>query len=161
MSINSPQLRLAMRHWTTGVTIVSVSYQGVQHGMTVSSFTSVSLTPPTILISLEKTTRTHRLLTKAGFFGVTILNTSQEEISERFAGRNTEDQDRFKGLRFHTIITGAPFLEGGLSFIDCRVIGSYPVNTHTLFIGEVLAVEIGQDGEPLVHFNRRYRKLQE
>ncbi len=161
MPVNSLEHRLALRHWTTGVTIVSVNFQGVQHGMTVSSFTSVSLSPPTVLISIEKTTRTHQLLMKAGFFGVTILNSDQKEISDRFAGRKTEYQDRFEGLKVHTILTGAPFLEGGLSYLDCKVIDAHLVGTHTLFIGEVLAVEISHDGEPLVHFNQHYCKLQE
>lgn len=161
MPLNPLELRLAMRHWTTGVTIVGVNYQGILHGMTVSSFTSVSLSPPTLLVSLERSTRTHQLLTKSGFFGVTILNSDQKEISERFGGRNTEYQDRFEGLKVHTILTGAPFLEGGLSYLDCKVTNTYQIFTHTLFIGEVLAVEIGEDSEPLVHFNQHYRKLQE
>ncbi|MES0361008.1 MAG: flavin reductase family protein, partial [Anaerolineales bacterium] len=69
------QLRLVMRHWTTGITVVSTQYQGVRHGMTVSSFTSVSLEPQVVTISLAKSSRTHDLIQSAGSFGITILST--------------------------------------------------------------------------------------
>jgi flavin reductase (DIM6/NTAB) family NADH-FMN oxidoreductase RutF len=80
-------MRRAMRHWVAGVTVVTSIGQGIQHGMTVSSFTSISLIPPMILVSLERATRTYELVTQSGIFGVSILRLEQQLISERFAGR--------------------------------------------------------------------------
>jgi flavin reductase (DIM6/NTAB) family NADH-FMN oxidoreductase RutF len=154
-------LRLAMRQWASGITVVTVDYQGVQHGMTVSSFTSISLSPPTVLVSLERVTRTHDLVMQSGSFGITIISSRQKEIADRFAGLETEEQNRFAGLETHTLVSGAPFLVGGLSYFDCRVLATHQVGTHTLVIGEVLAVKVENGGRPLIYYNRRYHQLQD
>ena len=159
MPVDPNNLRLAMRRWATGVTIVSVEYKGIQHGMTVSSFTSVSLEPPTVLVSLERIARTHDLVMKAGSFGVTILSTEQQEISDRFAGRKTEYENRFLNLNTHILVSNAPFIDGGLAFFDCRVLSTLDSGTHTLFIGEVLAVQFEEGEHPLLYYNQQYRRL--
>lgn len=154
-------LRLAMRRWATGVTVVTSHAEGIRHGMTCSSFTSVSLTPPLVLVSLEHSTRTFALVKASGVFGVTILAEHQREVSERFAGRDTEFKDRFAGCRVYTLNTGAPLLEDGLAGFDCRVVATYTAGTHTLIIGEVVACRITSDENPapLIYVNRGYRKL--
>ena len=158
----SPQeLRHAMRQWPTGVTIVTVSHQDIRHGMTVSSFTSLSLEPPWVLISLDRSSRTYHLVAEAGHFGVIFLSGQQRAISERFARRETEAEDRFAGLETHTLVSGAPFLGGGLGCLDCRVVTTIEAGSNTLFIGEVLAARSGEGELPLVYFNRQYRQLQE
>ena len=162
MTVDPNILREAMRRWATGVTIVSAQHNGQRHGMTVSSFTSVSLTPPLVLVSLEQSTRTHQLLLASGSFGVTILDASQQEISDQFAGRQTEEVDRFAGQEIHTLISGAPILNQYLTTMDCRVVSKISMGTHTIFIGEVIALEVNDDQQdPLIYFNRAYRKLQE
>lgn len=159
--VNPLDFRQAMRNWTTGVTIVTVSYLGIQHGMTVSSFASVSLTPATVLISLEREARTHDMLVEAENFGVTILASGQQAISERFAGERTEYENRFEGLNTFTLVSGVPFLEGGLTFFDCRVIERFVLTTNTLFLGEVVALQDNPAGRPLLYHNRQYRELQD
>jgi flavin reductase (DIM6/NTAB) family NADH-FMN oxidoreductase RutF len=148
-----------MRQWATGVTIVSVEYRGIRHGMTVNSFTSLSLHPPLVLISLERGTRTHEILLESGTFGVTILSSHQQDISDRFAGRHTEEQDRFQELKTFTLVSGAPFLAGGIAFFDCRVVHSHEAATHTLFIGDVMALDVHPEDPPLIYFDRDYRGL--
>ncbi|MFC1921897.1 flavin reductase family protein [Chloroflexota bacterium] len=155
------QLRLVMRHWTTGITVVSTQYQGVRHGMTVSSFTSVSLEPQVVTISLAKSSRTHDLIQSAGSFGITILSTDQQNISELFAGQTTETEDRFKGQEILTLETGAPFIKAGLAFLDCNVIAVHDFGTNSLFIGEVIAAKTGESGKPLVYNDQQYHKLQD
>ncbi|MDI6694785.1 MAG: flavin reductase family protein [Anaerolineales bacterium] len=153
-------MREGMRQWATGVTIVTSLDEGWKHGMTVSSFTSISLDPPLVLVSLSRQARTHALVEKSGVFGVTILNDQQEMVSDRFAGRMSEDEDRFVGLEIFTLITGAPFLAGGLAFFDCRVEAAYEVGDHTLFLGEVIASRAEPNGKPLIYYNRSYQRLQ-
>jgi flavin reductase (DIM6/NTAB) family NADH-FMN oxidoreductase RutF len=161
MAVDSEVLRLAMRSWTTGITIVSSQHLAIRHGMTVSSFTSVSLDPPLLLVSLEQSTRTHDLVGKSGVFGVTILAGHQAWISDRFAGRESEEDDRFSGLALRTLVTGAPFLQDALACFDCEVNRELKVGNHTIFIGEVLALDVSEgDPSPLVYFDRAYRKLQ-
>jgi flavin reductase (DIM6/NTAB) family NADH-FMN oxidoreductase RutF len=158
---HAEQLRSAMRAWTTGVAIVTASHDGKQHGMTVSSFTSVSLDPPLVVISMHTDSQTHDLVRQAGAFGVTILASSQWEISERFAGRLGEDGDRMAGLETETFVTGAPFIKGGLAFLDCRVTQTMKAGMNTVFMGEVVAIRGDDHDSPLVYHDRTYRKLRE
>ncbi len=155
------QLRLVMRQWTTGVTVVSTQYQGIRHGMTVSSFTSVSLQPQVVTISLTKSSRTHDLIHSAGCFGITILSNDQQNISELFAGQTTESEDRFKGIELLTLATGAPVIKGGLAFLDCKVIAIHDFGTNSLFIGEVIAAKVGVSGKPIVYYDQQYHQLQD
>ena len=162
MTVEPEELRRTMRQWATGVTVVTSFYNDVRHGMTVNSFTSVSLNPPLVLVSLERKTRTHRLVEQAGIFGVTILNQEQQEVSDCFAGRFPEREDRFCNVDTYTLLTGASFISGGLAGIDCRVVMKYEAGTHTLFIGEVVALQLppADSGEPLLYYNRTYHRLQ-
>lgn len=155
------QLRSAMRAWTTGVAIVTAEHGGKRHGMTVSSFTSISLDPPLVVISLSTGSHTHDLVQQAGAFGVSVLAASQQHISERFAGKLRSDEDRMEGLKTETFVTGAPFIEGGLAFLDCRVIQAIEAGMNTLFIAEVVAIRGDDHDAPLVYHDRQYRRLAE
>jgi flavin reductase (DIM6/NTAB) family NADH-FMN oxidoreductase RutF len=160
MPVDPKALRLVMRTWATGVTVVATECDGVRHGMTVSSFTSVSLDPPLVLVSLERATQTHRLLEQSGYFSVTVLSEEQQAVSGRFAGRQPDGEERFAGLETFTLVSGAPFIGGGLAYFDCRVVSTYLAGTHTVFIGAVLAVQSGdQTGAPLLYHDRDYRQL--
>jgi flavin reductase (DIM6/NTAB) family NADH-FMN oxidoreductase RutF len=161
MPVDSEEMRHAMRQWTTGVSIVSAANAQDRHGMTVSSLTSLSLEPPLVAVSLERWRKAHQLVEQTGHFGVTILRREHQEISDRFAGRSTEQSDRFAGLEIYTLVSGAPLLKGGLAAFDCSVVYRYEAGTQTVFIGEVLAVRIESPGAPLVYHDRLYRSLQE
>jgi flavin reductase (DIM6/NTAB) family NADH-FMN oxidoreductase RutF len=161
MSFNAEALRHAMRQWATGVTVVTTELDGHRHGMTVNAFALVSLEPPLVLVSLERTARTHGLVERSGRFGITILAQDQKELSDRFAGRVSYLADRFAGLETDTLVSGVPFIRGGLAYLDCKVVQSHPAGTHTLFIGEVIAAQSDGPGSPLVYLNRAYRKLEQ
>jgi flavin reductase (DIM6/NTAB) family NADH-FMN oxidoreductase RutF len=159
MTIESESLRRAMRFWAAGITIVTAEYQGVQHGMTVSSFTSVSLTPPQVLISLAQNARTHDLVMRSRNFGISILDSSQQDLSDRFAGRVPDEMDRLVGVETIRMSSGAPLLKQGLAQLDCHVVTTIGSGTHTIFIAEVLAAQSGEGGDPLLYFNRGYQKI--
>ncbi len=160
MPIEPERLRQVMRFWATGVTIVTAAHAGLRHGMTASSFTSVSLDPPQILVSLAQESRTHDLIIRSRHFGVTILDASQQELSDRFAGRVPDDLDRLEGLETITLVTGVPLLKQGLAQLDCRVVTTVGSGTHTIFIAEVLSAQAVETGDPLFYYNRDYRKIQ-
>jgi flavin reductase (DIM6/NTAB) family NADH-FMN oxidoreductase RutF len=157
--LDPEQLRQSMRAWTSGVTIVTASHAGEQHGMTVSSFTSIALEPPLIIISLQTDSRTHNLIAEANTFAVTILADGQEDISDLFAGRVTDVENRLADVETETLVTGTPFIKGGLAYLDCRVTQAIAVGTNTLFLAEVVAARGNGDGKPLVYHDRKYRKL--
>ena len=161
MTLDSEQLRRAMRAWTTGVTVVTAIHDGQQYGMTVNSFTSISLEPPMVSLALRKLTHTHELVEKSGEFSVTILASDQQELSDRFAGKHPEIKDRFEGVATEILALNAPLLKGGSAYFNCRVVNSIPVGENTLFVAEVIAAQGEGTGEPLVYHNRVYWKLTE
>jgi flavin reductase (DIM6/NTAB) family NADH-FMN oxidoreductase RutF len=99
MPVDPEMLRAVMRHWPTGVAILTSRYGAQAHGMTVNSFTSVSLEPPLVLTCIEQVVRTHALVEHSRVFAVSILRDGQDWISDRFAGRDSENTDRFAGLK--------------------------------------------------------------
>jgi flavin reductase (DIM6/NTAB) family NADH-FMN oxidoreductase RutF len=155
------ELRAAMRHWATGVALVTVGDHNQGHGMTVNSFTSISLIPALIMVSMEQTTRTHRLAIDEGRFAVAILREDQKELSEIFAGRTSDQDDRFKDVETEFTPSGIPTPVGTLTVFDCTVEQMIDAGTHTLFIALVKHVRISAGGPPLLYFNRDYRKLSE
>ena len=161
MTLDPEQLRHAMRAWTTGITVVTALHDGQQYGMTVNSFTSISLEPPLISVALKKLTHTHELVEKSGEFSVTILAFAQKELSERFAGKHPQIKDRFEGVTTETLSINAPLLKDGIAYFNCRVVNSIPVGENTLFVAEVIAAQGEGRGDPLVHHNRTYWKLAE
>ena len=159
MTLDPEQLRHAMRAWTTGVTVVTATHAGQQYGMTVNSFTSISLDPPLVSLALKKLTHTHELVEKSGEFAVTILASDQKELSDRFAGKHPEIKDRFEGVLTETLLIKAPLLKGGMAYFNCRVVNAIPLGENTLFVAEVVAAQGEGTGEPLVYHNRVYWKL--
>ncbi len=159
MTLDPEQLRRAMRAWTTGVTVVTAIHEGQRYGMTVNSFTSISLEPPLISVALKKLTHTHELIEKSGEFAITILSTDQGDLSDRFAGKMPEFTDRFEGVETDKLIIDAPLIKGGAAYFNCHVVNSIPVGENTLFIAEVIAAQGEGENEPLVYHNRVYWKL--
>jgi flavin reductase (DIM6/NTAB) family NADH-FMN oxidoreductase RutF len=161
VGIDPEILRKGMRKWASGVTVVTSLAGDERHGMTVSSFTSISLQPPLVLISIEQGRRTHELIKVSGVFGVTILCVEQQMISDRFAGRVTDGHDRFDGIETYTLASGVSFLSGGLAGLDCKVIAAVDSGDHTIFIGDVVDIYIDSGARPLIYFNRNYHQLVE
>ena len=156
MTIDPEQLRHAMRAWTTGVAIVTATHNGKQYGMTVNSFTSISLEPPLISVTLKRLTHTHELVEASGEFSVTILSAYQKELSDRFAGKQPEIRDRFEEVTTETLTITAPLIKGGMAYFNCRVVNSMPVGENTLFVAEVIDAHGEGEGNPLVYHNRVY-----
>ncbi len=160
MAIRGDDLREWMRFWATGVTLVTVRDDHGPHGMTVSSFTSLSLDPPLILISLERTARTHTMVEAVGRFAVVILGLDQQRLAERFSGGVDDSGPRFDGIAYDHTPGGAPVPHGSLAYLDCRVHAIHPAGTHSIFVGEVTGGGTGDGESPLLYFNRGYRRLE-
>lgn len=162
MSVSSEQFRDAMRHFPTGVTIVTMTAPGVDfdHGMTVSSFLSVSPDPPLVLVSIDHRTTGHTILEKEGaVFAISILPQGKMDLSNRFAW--LKDENRFAAGEWGTAVTGAPILKDALAWLDCTVYGRHSAGTHTIYFGHVEATGVPRPDEPpLIYWNRGYRRLE-
>lgn len=155
------ELRLLMRQWATGVALVTVREGHVDHGMTVNTFTSVSLDPPLVLVCLETTTRTHAMVERVGGFGICILSEGQQWIADRFAGRIPDTHNRFEGIPYFVPDSRFPFPEGCLAYLECDTWQAHPAGTHTVFIGKVYSYRVLSHGSPLVYYDQTYRSIVE
>jgi 3-hydroxy-9,10-secoandrosta-1,3,5(10)-triene-9,17-dione monooxygenase reductase component len=147
-------LRQVLGQFVTGVTIVTGMAGDRPVGMTVNSFTSVSLAPPLVLFCAASGSMTGRHILKSGAFAVNILGRDQQEVAERFAARV---EGRFAGLPARAGRTGSPILTDGLAFLDCRIADRMVRGDHFLILGEVVEAGILRTGEPLAFFDRSYR----
>ena len=135
MSEYSEPLRKVMRQWPSGVAIATSQFDSKIHGMTVNSFNSISLSPPLVTVTMANDTRTYDLVVKSGCFGISILNHKQKLISERFAGKVLEHDNRFDDLQTFTLLTGSPFIKDGIGFLDCEVVHKYPMADLNIVCG--------------------------
>ena len=160
--IKPEDLKEAMRSWLTGVAIVTGRYGEAFHGMTANSFNSLALDPPTVLVALRHHTRTQQLVHQGQNFGVSILDIHQIGLARRFAGQTELGKPRFKGVETFEMVTGAPLISQATAFLDCKVVKEFDIGETTVFIGEVLASQVnpGKGKEPLLYFNRQWRKLE-
>lgn len=162
MSLNAADFRKAMGAFTTGVTIITVDLDGEVHGMTANAFASVSLDPMLVLVCVDHSTRTHAHLHAKKRFGVNVLSEDQRAISEYYARpeRTHEHAETEAGARFERTSHGTPMLHGALAYLECRLHSAEEAGDHTIFIAEVEDVVLA-DGDPLLFFRGKYRKVGE
>jgi flavin reductase (DIM6/NTAB) family NADH-FMN oxidoreductase RutF len=154
--VSSEEFRRACGRFSTGVTIATVmDAEGLPHGLTVSSFTSVSLDPPLVSICLGHAVSLIDQFRAAGFFGINILAEDQRHLSERFARKG---HDRFQGVDWTSGETGVPLIDGVLAAIECQVEQRIPVGDHDILVGRMVATRV-TEGAPLLHFSGDYRKM--
>jgi flavin reductase (DIM6/NTAB) family NADH-FMN oxidoreductase RutF len=159
--VEAQAFKEVMARWSSGVTIVTTRQAATPVGMTVSSFTSVSLEPPQILICANHRAHTHHAIVESGFFAVNFLAVDQVEWGKRFAGQVPAGEDRFAGIAWTTAPSSAPILPGVLGWLDCRVSQRVISGDHTIFIGAVIACDLYEGKPPLLYHHRAWRRLAE
>ncbi|HZU69676.1 MAG TPA: flavin reductase family protein [Ktedonobacteraceae bacterium] len=145
MAIEKDFFRQVMGQFATGVTVATTCEHGRAAGLTVNSFTSVSLDPPLVLICVDLRSNVLPHFRESGVFAVNILTNRQEALSRCFATMSEERYENFCHASYHVAATGAPIIDGVLAFIDARIIAEYPGGDHAIFLGQVEAM--GTDGE--------------
>lgn len=150
-------LRDALGSFATGVTVVTcVDADGRPFGLTVNSFTSVSLDPPLLLVCIAKRARCAPALANAPHFAVNVLQTGQQPASIRFSTRN---EDRFNATPWSIGETGAPLLMDSLAVFECERHAVHDGGDHDLLIGHVLRASFDAHLDPLLFFRGSYRRL--
>jgi flavin reductase (DIM6/NTAB) family NADH-FMN oxidoreductase RutF len=152
MAVTQAEFRQALGSFATGVTVITVDYEGEVHGMTANAFSSVSLDPPLVLVCVDHRARTHAHLHAKKRFGVNVLAEDQRMISEYYA-RVAQDHgqaEREAGARFDRTAHGTPVLNGALAYLECRLHTAQGAGDHTIFIAEVEEVVV-RGGDPLLY----------
>ncbi len=155
--ITPDEFRAALGRFASGVTVVTFeTAEGEVHGMTANAFCSVSLRPPLVLVCVDHLAETYLHLSEHARFGVSVLKDEQEALSEFFADpeRNPDAAYRL-GIEYCKMKSGTPTLRGVLANLDCRKVEAHPAGDHTIFIGEVDEIALGE-GAPLLYFRGRY-----
>jgi flavin reductase (DIM6/NTAB) family NADH-FMN oxidoreductase RutF len=156
MSIEPQELRRVMGHFATGVTVITTQDQdGNPNGLTANAFMSLSLNPPLVLISVDKSAQCYACFNLQNGFTVNFLSEDQEEVSRRFA---TKGIDKFAGLQWHSGENGAAILDAALGYVECKITQCYDGGDHTIVVGEIVNAN-ATDGRPLLFFKGKYQRL--
>jgi flavin reductase (DIM6/NTAB) family NADH-FMN oxidoreductase RutF len=153
----SADFRGAMRALAGGVSIITVGRGDDITGMTVTSVSSLSVDPPTLIVSVNRQSSSWPLLQRHGAFGVNILTAEQLDIAERFSGKDgAKGAARFAGAQWTTRVTGVPLLIGSLASIDCEVEEVIERHSHAIVIGRVRDVLTSAPTTALAYWNGQY-----
>lgn len=156
-AVSAEDFRGAMRHLTGGVSIITAGRGDDISGMTVTSVSSLSVDPPSLIVSINRAASSWPLIKRHGVFGVNILTADQLDVAERFTGKGgLKGADRFAGAEWTTRASGVPLLVGALTAIDCEVEEVIERHSHAIVIGRVLDVVASQRTAALAYWHGEY-----
>jgi flavin reductase (DIM6/NTAB) family NADH-FMN oxidoreductase RutF len=159
VTVDSTTFRTVLGQWPSGVCVVTTTGDRGAHGMTASSFSSVSLDPPMVSVCLGNHLPSRMLLQTAGKFAISFLGKDQAHIGRRFAGQHPEITDRFAGLDWTITANGVPVLSDAVAWLDCTVAHAYPGGDHTIFVGEVTDAATPRVTSPLLFHSRTWGQV--
>jgi len=156
-----PQLfREAMSRLGAAVHVVTTAGPAGKTGFTATAICSVSDTPPTVLVCLNRKSQGGPLLRENGVFCVNTLGADAEAIADMFAGRTgAKMEERFQLGTWRQLLTGAPALASAVVALDCRIVDVKAVASHNVIFGAVQAVQLGAGGPALVYHDRAYKRV--
>jgi flavin reductase (DIM6/NTAB) family NADH-FMN oxidoreductase RutF len=136
MSIENPVKRLLMTV-TQGVYVVGVREAGLRNAFTASSVMQVSMRPPMLALAVNPDNASYPLLVEGGVFVVTVLQHDQCALADFFGNRSARDENKLGAVPWRAARSGAPILEEGLSYLDCRVVSKHPAGDHVMILAEI------------------------
>ncbi|MEI6805630.1 MAG: flavin reductase family protein [Myxococcaceae bacterium] len=143
-----------MSHWPSGVAIVTSVLGSKRYGMTISSFTSVSLHPAMVSICVDKRAQMCGLLQKSKKFSVNILDNTQVELALAFANHDIEMHERFQKAEFNNSETQSPVLNPCLAWLDCELHSFHDTGDHVIYVGQVLKAKTVEQKDPVIYYKR-------
>jgi flavin reductase len=155
--VDAADFKASMRQLAAGVNIITTLVDGEPHGLVATAVCSVTLDPPTLLICVNRTSRTHNAIAQSGSFCVNVLQHDQGHIARNFL--NPERAARFRNGQRGRMVTGAPALDGCLVNCDCEIVQQAQAGTHTVFFGRVVANRVNSGDSPLLYFDGNYATL--
>lgn len=152
MQVDDREFRRVLGHFATGVVVVTASNAGDRAGVTVNSFSSLSLQPPLVMFSLSRNLRSFALFQNVERIGINILSAHQQDISHRFA---TAGPDKWAGTSASVGTSGTILIDDALAHLECELHSVVDGGDHAIFICRVLGFSTN-DGEPLMYFKGSY-----
>ena len=140
----------------TGVAVLTtLSNDGTPHGLTINSFCSLSLTPPLVLVAIDRACSLLSTFETSGSFAINFLQASHRDLSIRFA---EVPEGRFSGVEWKPGVTGSPLIEDVLGTMECKTVNIIDAGDHRALIGEAVSAMVGE-GAPLVYYRSGYAEL--
>lgn len=159
MSIDQNEFKNALSQFASGITVITFTDEKQMGGLTVTGFSSLSLEPPLVLITINKNTPSHDKILSSGGFAVNILGNDQEEISNQFASSKTDKHNLIQNFGYSIQETNSPILKNCLTNLDCRVESEFSGGDHSIVVGKVVWSFVDNTKRPLVYYNRNYYKI--
>jgi len=151
--------RQSMSRFATGVTVVTtLDSHGKIHGMTANSFTSVSLDPPLVLVCVDFRTNTHGYIEATKAMGINVLSEKQQDVGRYFA-KKPADRVSPEPYKYRLGQSRQPIIEGALAFFGCRVVDTHVHSDHSIYIGQVEEIVLGDADKPLLFYESKYTQL--
>ncbi|MFV0294749.1 MAG: flavin reductase family protein [Hyphomicrobiaceae bacterium] len=150
--MDSTKFKNLMRHQAGAVTIITVGEPGDRTGLTATAMCSLSDTPPTILICVNRNASAHAPIKSFKCFAVNLLAQEHHDLAKRFSTKIVEGEARFEDDVWETLATGAPALKASLATLDCELAEEHQFETHSVFIGRVKEGRFREDAQPLLYF---------
>jgi flavin reductase (DIM6/NTAB) family NADH-FMN oxidoreductase RutF len=159
--VDTDAFRRAIGHFATGVTVVTTEVDGVDHAMTASAFSSVSLEPVLVLVCVDKEARFRDAVLESGVWGVSILSAAGRRAADWFATKGRPLVGQLDRVPHHRgRMTGSALLDGSIAWFECRTTAVYDGGDHDIVVGEVIDLEIGdRDAAALVYHRGHYDQL--
>ena len=157
--IEATDFRNAMSLLTTAVNVITTAGEAGMHGFTASAVCSVTDTPPTLLVCMNQSSRSHAHFVANQVLAVNVLSSQHEQISNAFASSKLSSEARFQLGEWGSLETGSPILQDALVSFDCQIENVQQVGTHSIFMCRVLQVQQSDQEESLVYFNRAYHQV--
>jgi flavin reductase (DIM6/NTAB) family NADH-FMN oxidoreductase RutF len=155
--VTSGDFRSAMRRLAGGVSVITAGRGRDISGMTVTSVSSLSVDPPALIVSVNRSASSWPLIQRHGFFGVNILNADQLDVADRFTGKGgLKGAERFVGAEWFTRASGVPLLSGALTAIECEVEEAIERHSHAIVIGRVLDLQLSSRSAALAYWQGEY-----
>ena len=145
-----------MRRFPAPVAVVTVDAGELKYALTVGSLVSLSLEPPLVGVSIGHASQSHTPLRDAGRFAASLLAGDQAALAQHFA-RSVPPIALWEGVAVRESALTEPLLEGALAWLECRVVSEHEAGDHTVFVAEVLSIELGHDAPGLVYMGGEYR----
>jgi flavin reductase len=159
--VEATDFKNAMSLLTSAVNVITTIGANGHHGFTASAVCSVTDTPPTLLVCMNKSSRSHANFVENKVLCVNVLSAEQEHLSNVFASSKFSSEERFEQGKWSALETGSPVLQDALVSFDCEIGQIQEVGTHTIFICPIVAIKKNQEDQALVYFNRAYHQVGE
>jgi flavin reductase (DIM6/NTAB) family NADH-FMN oxidoreductase RutF len=159
VTANAADFRAVLSQWASGVSVVTSNDEGMLYGLTVSSFSALSLDPPLVLVCLANTNRIVTMIEVSGGFAVSILASDQSAASQYFARAGRLPTPGFTEIEGEWTPQGQPVVAGALAWMTCTLHATIPTGDHTIVVGRLTDTRIREGKEPLLYWARSYRRV--